>query len=190
MNKPLLYIHIPKTAGVSIQNSGLVKKSHWKNHKRAIDIKNLSDFYSFAFIRNPYEKVLSSFNFYLNNEIRGNKSHKKIIKKLNTFENMILNYELVSNQILEHFKYTQSDYICDKNGKIIIDYWDYFNNINSGINVMLKRIDKSTITLPIINKTPHNNWKNFYNDNLAEIVYGHWEKDFINFKFDKNSYKK
>jgi len=45
MNKPLLYIHIPKTAGVSIQNSGLVKKSHWEK-----------DFINFKFDKNSYKK--------------------------------------------------------------------------------------------------------------------------------------
>ena len=56
----------------------------------------------------------------------------------------------------------------------------------------INKYHKSTIKLTDkkINITPHSDFRDYYNDEVAEIVYNHWKKDFIELNFDKDSYKK
>ena len=66
--KPFKFIHIPKTAGTAINQSALIERKNTDRrsygHIGAREIKDIKNFYTFALIRNPYDKVYSSWNFY------------------------------------------------------------------------------------------------------------------------------
>lgn len=189
MKKEFLYVAIPKSAGVSVQNSGLVKSENWCNHKRARDIPNIKDFFSFAFIRNPYEKVVSSYFYW------SSKKTDRFLKwkeKYPTFNDFILDYNDSTKLEKFHFDYTSWEYITDNDGNIIIDFVGYFDNLNRDFFIVQKingYQNTDIVKLPDLNKSEHDNWKSYYTDELAEIVYNKWILDFKNFGFDKNSYK-
>ena len=207
MNKPFLYIHIPKTAGVMISKQGIVNKKHWSNHSSskgvdhslARDIKNINKFFTFCFLRNPYDKMLSSYNFHKNyatnnHNVSSNNNWPKQFKKYKTFKDFILDLKTSKNINKRQFVTTQHDYITNKNGKIIVDFVGDFYKIDTQFYEIqeINKYHKSTIKLTDkkINITPHSDFRDYYNDEVAEIVYNHWKKDFIELNFDKDSYKK
>lgn len=188
MDKEPIYIAIPKTAGVSIQNSGFIKSNNWVGHKIAREIDNLNNYFSFAFIRNPYEKVLSSYFYWSEKK---SDTFVRFSKEYPTFDKFINNYEISTKQEKYHFEYNNWDYVSDGE-KIIIDYVGKFDNIEEDfINVqkLCGIQDKKLFTLPKLNNTKHEFWKTYYNDELANIVYDKWAQDFEKFNFDKFSYK-
>ena len=189
IKKPLL-IHIPKTGGVSIQKTKLVDNEDWVGHKRAVEVENLSNYFSFAFVRNPYEKVLSSYFYWISKK---SERFVKFYEKYPTFREFILDYKNSTKLEKHHFDKTCWDYVTDETGNIIVDFIGRFENINEDFIILQQICDvdnQNKKTLEWFNKSDHGDWRSYYDDEIAEIVYENWKKDFINFNYDKNSYKK
>ena len=190
MNKKFLYISIPKTAGVSIHNSGLVNPEDWANHNFARNIKNLKEFFSFSFIRNPYEKILSSYFYYQTKLDRD--WFKEAYKNYPTFKLFIMDFEVSRHSDWRHYKTPSYEYVTDGNGKILVDYIGSFDNIEEEFKKvqLMNGVESENLKeLPKLNVSKHDFWKNYYDDEMAEIVYHHLKIDFDFFNFSKNSYK-
>lgn len=187
--RPLTYIAIPKTGGVSVQSSGIVDEKNWFGHKRAREIENLQDYFSFTFVRNPYDKVVSSF-FYWSN--KGADRFLTWKKKYSTFHDFLMYYQYSTKVEKFHFDYTNFDYITNNDGEVIVDFVGKFDNIENEFIKVQKMCgikDEKIKRLPKLNSSNHSDWRLYYTDELASIVYEKWEKDFTYFGFDKNSYK-
>ena len=73
-DKKCIFIHIPKTAGTSIEKMIQGEKyiKGWSSHQKINEYKDddkFHEYFKFSFVRNPYERILSVFNYYKN---RGN----------------------------------------------------------------------------------------------------------------------
>jgi len=230
MNKPFTYIHIPKTAGVSVRDSGLVKEENWHGHTPAFMIKDINKLFSFCFVRNPYSKFLSSYLF-LKSHPSGDSSkhiiHKRWTKKqfinlvYSSFKEFCIGYSIGDVDEIDdkHFLFTQKSYIVDTSGSVLVDFIGSFENLTNdwiSLQKMNGVKDSDIITLPWKNKLKNSenidwtsrkgdknqiswyenfedrkvNWKDFYDDECADIIYSRMKEDFIHFGYDRNSYKK
>lgn len=187
--KPFTYIHIPKTAGTSIQRSRLVSIQNWNNHEIARNIKNLNKCFSFAFIRNPYDKVYSSYNYHINGSHLENSKKDWVKNKYPTFEEFILNYDQSKKLSTNHFEITQKQYITDSNGEVIVDYIGSFYKINEEFEKIqdLNPYFPGVFKLKVENKT-HKPIINI-TDEMANIIYNNWREDFEFFNINKETYK-
>lgn len=191
MSKPFLYIHIPKTAGHSIQKSGLVKSEDWKNHSKASEIRDIKQFYSFCFIRNPYDRMFSAYNFHKFSKEHVNRQTNRAIEKYESFESFVndissfADQDCKHNNIRLHFLFSQYDYIT-KDNKVIIDYVGRFDNMKEQFQhiQVLNPYYHKKYEMIVANDTNHKAWKTYYTDELSEIVYNHWKIDFQFFGFD------
>ena len=188
----LLFIHIPKTAGISVLKAiyGDVNLSGHRNYyfnTVALNISKKNIFFSFAFIRNPFDRLYSSYLFLKKGgiNIHDENAYIKHLSKFNDFEDFILN-GLNKNIIYEipHF-IPQCEYICDNNNKILVDYLGRFENLNHDIKILSKKINKD------INLEHHNfnlvkDYRTAYNPNMIEIVSKIYSNDLtvFNYKFE------
>ena len=123
-----IFVHIPKTAGISIIKAiyGDVSKEGHRSiyfYKKLFD-KDFEDFFTFSFIRNPYERLYSSYKFLQNGGMNQHdkSAFQKYLSHYSDFEDFVLN-GLNSEIIFEiiHF-IPQSEFICNNDGKIIVDF--------------------------------------------------------------------
>jgi chondroitin 4-sulfotransferase 11 len=190
VSKPYKYIHIPKTAGRSIEKSGLVRKQDWNSHTLLENTLDRESFFTFSLIRNPYDKVLSSYNFYTSKKLKSNSKVASAIKTYGSFNEFILNYDKARLLDESHFYFTQLDYISI-NGVIKVDYYGDFYNIEKELRKICSLNNDQTRKLNILKLNvsgTSNIWQSYYNKELADIVYEYWEKDFLAFNFDRYSY--
>lgn len=225
-HKYLLFIHIPKTGGEFIQSKYKFYQ-HWKNSKiyknvyklkkfenndnftfGHADIKTIlenkiisKDFYNksfkFCIVRNPYDRFLSIYLYFLKstesgkNILDNNISFDKFINIIHNLKEKIpknsdQNVEVHSDYFfLRNHLNIQKSWIPEDINKIykFEDGFDILlNDIKEQVNINSNNMD----TIPI-NKCNKKN-KKFYNENNYKKVYEIYEKDFLEFNYDENSY--
>ena len=86
------------------------------------DIENIEDFYTFALIRNPYDKVYSSWNYYKKSIHHTLPQVIDIRQNWKSFEEFVLDYSNSKKCDHHHFERTQKEYITNSRGEVLIDY--------------------------------------------------------------------
>lgn len=169
-----LFVHIPKAAGQSVEqvfikalgltwetraplllrtNDNILLGPKSLAHLTAqeyTDMKYMtpeqfSRYFKFSFVRNPYERLVSTYIYF------------DYIKKFD-FKHFL--DTIVSNNLDErstrHFL-PQHNYIYDKNGSILVDYVGRFENLQNDFNHVCGCIGMPNTILPHANKTKSNN---------------------------------
>ena len=89
--RPFIFIHVPKTGGSSMESLGVITSSghtnlYWfyKNHK------NLDNFFKWCFIRNPFDRVVSSYYYITSVAREHTDAEKKLVNKYTDFESFVM----------------------------------------------------------------------------------------------------
>ena len=147
--------------------------------------KNFKDFFTFSFVRNPYDRLYSSYKFL---QTGGMNEHDKVafqkyLSKFSDFEDFVLNG--LNNEIIYeiiHFV-PQSEFICNKNGEILVDFVGRFENLNDDLNSISRKIKKE-LALEHHNKNFKKDYKKIYNQEMKTKVYEVYKKDFVLFNYN------
>lgn len=199
-----IFVHIPKTAGTSIENvleiSGIMPdnlRSHSiKNidgvnfapqHYTSLILKEHSlvkefwnSYFKFSVVRNPYSRVLSEW-FWVRTEkgeIIEDTETELDIKKFK-----IHLHDFYKKLDTDH-KLLQSDYIY-KNNKCLVDKVFKFENLIE-VNEVLKEKCKVKKNLPHIQKSSNkNNYIEQLTQSHKDFIYELYKEDFKNFNYKR-----
>ncbi|MEZ8325724.1 sulfotransferase family 2 domain-containing protein [Vibrio cyclitrophicus] len=169
-----IFVHIPKTAGTSMQES-LFNYSHtghckWDVYK-AENSQKFKDYYKFAFVRNPFDRLVSAY-FYLRNGGRneGDKAWSdKVLINYPTFEDFVMNWLNDYNiNTWNHFA-PQSDYIFDKKNNQQVDFIGKFENINEDFKLVARDLGLDS-ELSKVNKSDRTDYQDYYNESMIKVV--------------------
>ena len=158
--------------------------------------KNYKKIFKFCFVRNPYDRFISTFL-----DLRNPKSGHDWavnIRKFNTINDFCENFTNSEFQDWIHFK--QQIFFTHCNGENIMDFIGKFENFKSDFNSIL---DMRNIKLPNkinhfrktnYNLTFYQSIKNYLlrstkasiylNSKSIEIINNHYQKDFIEFNYE------
>lgn len=205
-----IFIHIPKTAGTSIESllkDDLISGTTHELLNYHSRFNYFNDYYKFTFVRNTYERVYSVYSYYSSG---GNKQHPKTIKqwlrhiyrKL-TIKDYFTDVE-VSKMIPNNFKDFCVKYLKEKkpfyaknalisqykyilhNGKVAVDFVGFFDNLENDIK-------KVKDYLKISKKLPHHriskvkkHYSLYYDPVTIKIVSDYYKDEikYFNFSFD------
>lgn len=176
-----VFIHIPKTAGTSINDAfGLDGE-----HKTALQLRGRlgrerwNKKFKFAFVRNPWDRIVSSFQF----AIVRNKDSRFV--SLTFSEYIKLAY--VDRHPLyfdsPHSFSPQFDWISDNDDNVIVDFVGRFENLDDDFAKVCERIGRPGLRLPHRNATKRGDYRRYYQDRDIEII-AHWyKKDLDHFDY-------
>jgi len=186
-----IFIHITKCGGTTIEDTLLdescilCKNSfphNWKvsyplNHLTLDDIQkskiihtNFNKFYSFTFVRNPFDRLVSQF-FYL----------KPRLKLSDDIKGGLIYLSNYSDQgIMGNHCMSQHKFINDQ-----INFIGYFENLQQDFNIVCDKIGIPQQELPHKNKSNHKHYSEYYDDETREIVAKKYAKDieYFGYKF-------
>ncbi len=88
--KKLVFIHIPKTGGTTL-TSIFLNRTSWTKHVPITEYQEHYEYYIFAFVRNPYLRIISIYRYYDNG---GNQS---------LIDKRMFNKKICINEFLQHY---------------------------------------------------------------------------------------
>jgi len=178
----LAFIHINKTGGSSIEKGlGLPQQKHFTalELKKKFGDKRWNKKFKFAFVRNPWDKVVSHYHYRYRRNEQGIKEDNIDFKqwvKL-TYKEKNPKYYNIPKMFAP-----QMDWITDGNGKIIIDFIGRFENLNQDFKKICKTIGKK-MELPHLRKSSHKPYQQYYDNKNRELIEIIFKKDIEKFGY-------
>lgn len=194
-----IFVHIPKTAGTSISVKIKSKKffgTSFKPHTHAtlLEIKDFlgpkfDNYYSFSFIRNPWERMHSLYYFLCYKEIYKDKGEdwdqEEFIKK--GFKWWLMEHEwwapALKRQGLCAQKRSQSDYLIDQTGGIAVNDIFTYENLNNDLLTLSKKIKLDLPNLTYEKKLNRKDYKEAYCSESIDFISTYHKKDIELFNY-------
>lgn len=198
-----IHIHIPKCAGTSIIlalfNKKIIKWSSyrkiWKQHATAKETKEYyateeqwNNYFKFAFVRNPFDKIVSSYNWLCRNlkacNFRDKLLFDDFVYRRGYFKEILdKNFIHKSNNKYHHLRPCY-EYLFDNNNILMIDYIGRYENLKDNWNFICNKL-KIKIKIPHVHKQSRDNknYREYYNKKTKDFVYENYKKDLKIFKY-------
>ena len=133
--------------------------------------REFENFYSFAFVRNPWDRMVSTYNF----AKRRPKSYR---------------YKFAINSTLDEFVESlpqlkmkqQVEYIFDETGSVMVDKVGRFETLADDFAEICDHIGIS-VRLPHRNKTNHDDYRRSLSDTSRELIAKHFADDIREFGY-------
>jgi hypothetical protein len=200
-----IFVRIPKNASSSLYNhvgpfnliykhqSKFLKNLNNKQYKNFFDpthakpeeIKNIlpvnvNDYFSFAVVRNPWDRFISMYGF----------MHKLKLWELYGYKNPF-SFEEFCDFVLERFKENDQHFFPTQNqvewldGAFKVKKILFFENIQQDFEDMLKEKNMNHINpkLPHLNSCDHKNYREYYTDKTKSLVEEIFKKDLDTFDY-------
>ena len=201
-----IFIHIPKTAGVTLANATTTsikfedstfgwwdsRKKLWKQHCSIWQLKEIykipiDDYYKFTVVRNPWDRAVSGYTWWTTSKnpiFRNVKS--KSLKDYLLVQNGFEKFNHLNNKATgrgDHFN-TQYSFV-EINGDCQMDYIIKFENLQEDFNIVCDKIGIPQQKLPHKNKTKHKHYTEYYDEETKSIVAEKYAKDieYFGYKF-------
>ena len=157
-----------------------------KNDKLPITQEQWKTYFKFAFIRNPYDRAISSYEF--NNQYD---SYSKNVNNNNTFFDFYNSSKDAGINIFCHSFLSQHDNIKNTFNDIQIDYLAKFENMNEELIFILKNIGVPDYTKHVkfcnqkVNSTTKKNITEYYDAESLVLVNDVLKNDFEFLNYEK-----
>lgn len=136
---------------------------------------NPSEYFKFAFIRNPWDDMVSLYEYYLQimskRKVKDEGTKRKLKVANVSFERFV-----------EEFAVGQAQYTCSRifnNDDLCINYAGKFENINEDFSNILKKVCptvKNKECLPHMNNTKRKPYQEYHNEKTIKIIEDAYEK--------------
>jgi len=205
----IIFIHIPKCAGSSIEVYFKQKPFDWTkpNYKNLtgwcpkrkihlqhatakqlldldlINLKTWNSYYKFSIVRNPWSKSLSDY-LWMNRNYMFKSTFNDYLNSSGRFKD-ILNDSSIKQYRGDHLM-SQKDFIS-LNGKIVVDKIIRFENIKDEFKELSNKLNLPSELLPHDKKGKKrfSHYSHFYSDNEIELIREKYSNDidFFNYQF-------
>ncbi len=157
-----IFIHIPRTAGVSIAKAlfGNLAGGHltYKAYEKIFSNWTMKKYFIFSFVRHPYTRLCSAFSFLKAGGMNDfdKEFSQKYLKNFESLDDFVLNF-LNSKTIYSYPHFTpQYEFLINSQNQIQIDFIGKFENLQQDFEYVTRKLKIKT-QLPHLNKSRHLN---------------------------------
>jgi chondroitin 4-sulfotransferase 11 len=176
-----VFVHINKTGGSSIEKALQLPFQHRTARElhRALGDRRWKDRFSFAFVRNPWDKVASHYHFRVKT---GQTGLSRDPVPFNdwvrlTYRERALPYYDQPKMFLPPY-----DWITDERGHVLVNYIGRFEHLENDFREVCTRLGRD-VTLPHLKKSSREDYRRYFNDEAVEIVARWFERDIVMFGY-------
>ena len=184
-NRKFVYVHIPKCAGNTVKSVLNIP-----NHDHSgIAQKYISDYFKFAFVRNPWDRFISAYEYIKGGGWKQNnpdqdwdKPDCDAINSFSSLKEFARNPKVWTGMM--HFR-PQFNYVTIDKKTDCLDFIGRVENLDNDLKFICDQIGHKYNRLPHINKSKkiHQHYKSYYDDELKNIVATIYSKDIEYFKY-------
>jgi len=209
MKKNLVFLHVPKTAGTSMQtllrlrggkhimdeDFDFEKMNHivfigspdidFMLRRTNIDKNWWKDSYKFAFVRNPWDRLVSCYHFFCRIRLSRDRVSNPCLKSWKTFiQRVVIDHEylgvLKMSTSKSHFQaiLPQVTWL-----RPYIDFIGKFENVNEDWAKLLENVGLEFEPLPHVNVSVHKPYREYYTKEIKDAVTKFYEEDIDTFKY-------
>ncbi len=158
---------------------------------RKADLPDYSNYWSFAFVRNPWDRLVSCYCEKIRND--GDPENfingiSKVLVPYGTFKGGMTFEEFV-NAVVEipeeeaepHFR-SQYTFLLNPRGQSLVQFIGRFERMSNDFPIVCERLGISVV-LPHLLKSKRRPYKEYYHPRLVEVVARRYEKDITLFDY-------
>lgn len=176
-----IHIHIPKTAGTSLR-SVLLPNADRTVHKTASHFPAdvWEEYFSFAFVRNPFERIVSAYSYHVKGRYRG--ALRKRYPHLSTMAFAQYLRELVVPQTNQLF-FPMITYLTHPDSAAPVDFLGRFENLEQDYRRLAARLDVD-LPLPHAFASRHEHYSYYYDEETRAVVAKVYSQDLERFGYE------
>jgi len=143
-------------------------------HKKKLGERRWSNYFRFAFVRNPWDRYVSSWSSFHPKWDFAEYVERVGISLESTFDG----YENDRWHALP-----QHLHLIDDNGRLLVDFVGRFETLQTDFDHICDQINVPRVVLPKLNRSKHKHYSQYYTDELREIVALRHKKDIEMFEY-------
>jgi hypothetical protein len=195
----------------SIPDIFCFKAKHEFAVKAAAELEGWNEYFKFAFVRNPWDRLVSWYSMIRDAETirwyqiltdqrkrshfrqtRESKLWRYVLDNSSTFEEFIIDCtdEIeVDEGVYYSFAYNQLDYIADSNDHLLVDFIGRFESFGSDLYKVYDRLGLELGSIPHENRSVRGHYSTFYTPETETIVRKRFQRDieYFGYKFENVS---
>ena len=185
MKAILLPMCLPRPEGriAHLKSRAKLERDYQKNVFRAHDDiqaaqkrmspETFNRYFKFAFVRNPWDRLVSEYNFLLERPAHGRHAR---VKKLDGFK------QFIQMQIPRKDAY-QVNMLCDRQGDLLMDFVGKLENLDQDWQTACAGAGIPYQALPHRNVTERKPYKDYYDSESIQLVSKHWAREIELFEY-------
>lgn len=181
--KPVFFIHVPKTGGISVKES--IPDEWYHGHTAVKDMPGIEDHYKFTVVRNPWDRTVSAYNFLKKGGLGGSDIEDAARMKLEeiSFEEFLR--DLPQNSKWQQHLRPQVFWMRDSNGVNKADFVAKMESLDADWKKLSKKLGLKQKKLPHSNKSRSDDYRNWYqNAEMKDIVADVYRDDIAEFGYE------
>ena len=188
----VIFIHIPKAAGTAVSKGVIGRRA---GHFSAIEVKNAlgksryEKLFSFAITRNPYDRVVSAYEYARQGGTENGGIRKLSVYKSKAFssfdlfvQNWLVHQDLNNTALV--FR-PQFKFLYDNEMRLLVDYVGKFEELSVVEKVLSQKLQRYIIFEKSNVSQRVRDYRTYFNDSTREMVYDLYREDFEYFNYPK-----
>jgi hypothetical protein len=187
-----IFVHIPKTAGVSVAKAlfGNLGGGHIPIRilQRVFGAETLARYFKFTFVRNPFDRLLSAFTFLKTGgmDLDDRIFAEKEIQQFDTFRDFVKGWVTEENVERNLHFIPQVDWLRLNGTNVAVDFVGRYENLNEDFNRVCRHL-KIPSHLSRANASKRSrDYRQYYDETSVRIVQRVYHQDLglLNYKFE------
>jgi hypothetical protein len=195
----MVFVHIQKTGGSTVHR---LLQEHIPDirtvaprHEIAIrgmpKVDAWDEYFKFAFVRNPWERLVSWYSMVTRFPKEGNELWRYVRDNSSSFEEFIYNCTdevEIRRGVYYSFAYNQLDYVTDEYGHLLVDFIGQLENFDEDVHQVFDRLGVELETVPRKNRSRHQHYSTFYAPDTEMIVRERFKRDieYFGYEFERD----